>query len=74
MGRWLRALWLAAIRDARGGPVAPPISMRARTAVLSQRGGVVYIRNVYTQQVSVEILQVTGSLLLLIIVYCFIVV
>ena len=61
--RWLRLLWLDAVLDA--GPVAPPISMRVRTIVLSQGGRVACIWIVYTRQVSVEVLQVTGSLLLL---------
>ena len=63
-GSCLRVLWLAAIRDAGGRPVDPPISMRARTVVLSQGGRVVCIWIVYTWQGSVEVLQVTGSLLL----------
>ena len=31
--RWLRVLWLAAIRDAGVGPVSPSVSMRACTVV-----------------------------------------
>ena len=38
--------------------------------MLNWRGGVMYVRIVYTQQGSVEVLQVTGSLLLLILVCC----
>ena len=66
-------LWLAALRDAWAGLVPPPISGRGRTVVLNRRGGVMYVRIVYTQQGSVEVLQVTGSLLILIIVCCCIV-
>ena len=45
--------------------MAPPISGRECTVVLNRRGGVMYVRIVYTQQGSVEVLQVTGSLLIL---------
>ena len=50
--------------------VAPPISGRGRTVVLNRRGGVMYVRIVYTQQGSVAVLQVTGSLLILFLVCC----
>ena len=50
------------------GLVATPINGRERTVVLNQRGGVMNVRIVYTQQESVEVLQVTRSLLLLILV------
>ena len=53
--------------------MAPPINVRERTVVLNRRGGVVYVRIVHTQQGSVEVLQVTRSLLLLIIVCNYIV-
>ena len=53
--------------------MAPPIGGRGRTVVLNRRGVVMYIRIVYTQQGSIEVLQVTGSLLILIIVGCCIV-
>ena len=66
-------LWLAAICDAGAGPVAPPISVRARTVMLSHEGVVIYIWIVYTRQGSVEVLQVTGSLLLQILLCCLIV-
>ena len=63
-------LWLAVIRDAGAGPVAPPISVRACTVVLSHGGWVTCIWIVYTRQGSVEVLQLTGSLLLRIILWC----
>ena len=53
--------------------MAPPISGRGRTVVLNRRGGVMYVRIVCTHHGSVEVLQVTGSLLILIIVCCCIV-
>ena len=53
-----------------GWLVASPISGQECTAVLNLRGGVMYVRIVYTHQGSVEVLQVTGSLLLLILVCC----
>ena len=46
-GRWIRVLWLAAIRDAGAGPMAPPISVRVRTVVLSYGGWVLCIWIVY---------------------------
>ena len=67
-------LWLAAIRDVGAGPVAPPISTRARTVVHGQGGWVTCIWIVYTRQGSVEVLQVTGSLLLQILLCCLVVV
>ena len=63
-------VWLAAIRDAGDGPVAPPISGRACTVVLSHGGWVTCIWIVYTRQISVEVLQMTRSLLLRIILWC----
>ena len=53
--------------------VAPPISGRGRTVVLNRRGGAMYVRSVYTQQGSVAVMQVTGSLLILFLVCCCIV-
>ena len=57
---WLYCVTLGA------GLVAPPIGGRGHTVVLNRRGVVMYIRIVYTQQV-------TGSLLILLIVCCCIV-
>ena len=51
-------------------PVAPPINGRERTVMLNRRDGVMYVRIVYAQQGSVTVLQVTGSLLILILVSC----
>ena len=55
-------------------PVSPPINEHSRTIVPDRKGGVVYVRTVYTQRGSVGVLQVTGSLLLLVIdsllLYC----
>ena len=59
---WLRFVMRGA------GPVAPPIIGQEHTVVLNRRGVVVYVRIVYTQPESVATLQVTGSLLLLILV------
>ena len=56
------------------GAVSPPISMRERTTVHSQGSGVTCIWIVYTRQGSVEVLPVTGSLLLQIILCCLVVV
>ena len=50
--------------------VAPPIGRRGRTVVLNRRGVVMYISIVYTQHESIEVLQVTRSLLILLIVCC----
>ena len=55
------------------GPVSPPINEHSRTVVFNRKGGVVCVRIVYTQHESVEVLQVTGSLLLLVLVCCCIV-
>ena len=52
------------------GLVAPPIGGRGRTIVLNRRDVLIYIRIVYTQQGSIEVLQVTGSLSILLIVCC----
>ena len=65
-GRWLRVLWLAAVHDAGAGLVPPPIS----TVVLNREGGVVCGMVVYMQRGSVEVLQVTRSLLFLVILCC----
>ena len=51
-------LWLAAIRDAGVGPVAPPISVQACTVVVSHACWVKCIWIVYNRQESVEVLQV----------------
>ena len=53
-----------------GGPMAPPISVRARTVVLSYGGWVKYIWIVYIRRRSVEVQQVTGSLVLRILLWC----
>ena len=55
------------------GLVAPPIGRRGCIVVLNRRGVVMYIRIVYTQQESIEVLQVTRSLLILFIDCCCIV-
>ena len=55
------------------GLVAPPIGRRGCIVVLNRRGVVMYVRIVYTQQGSIEVLQVTRSLLILLIVCCCIV-
>ena len=52
------------------GLVAPPIGGRGRTVVLNRRDVAMYIRIVYTQQESIEVQQVTGSLLILLIICC----
>ena len=53
--------------------MVPPIITRARTVVHRQGGWVTCIWIVYTRQGSVEVLQVTGSLLLQILLCCLIV-
>ena len=53
--------------------MAPPIITRACTVMHSQEGWVTCIWIVYTRQGSVEVMQVTGSLLLQIILCCLIV-
>ena len=64
--------WLLFVK--RGWGLAPPISTRARTVMHSQGGWVACIWIVYTRQGSVEVLQVTGSLFLQILLCCLIVV
>ena len=64
-------LWLATIHDTGAGPVAPSIGMRVLT--ISQGGGVACIWIVHTRQGSVTVLQVTGSLLLQILL-CYLIV
>ena len=54
--------------------MAPPISVRAHTVVLSRRGRVICIWIVYIRHGSVEVLQVTGSLVLRIILWCLVIV
>ena len=56
------------------GPMAPPISGRARTVVISYGGWVRCIWIVYTRRISVEVLQVTGSLVLRILLWCLVIV
>ena len=66
--------WLKFVmRGGGGGGVAPPISMRACTFVLSHGGWVTCIWIVYTRQGSVEVLQATGSLVLRIILWCLVI-
>ena len=67
-------LWLAVIRDVGAGPVTPPIRTRVCTALHGQGSWVTCIWIVYTRQGSVEVLQVTRSLLLQILLYCLVVV
>ena len=69
--RWLRVLWLAAIHDAGGGDCG---SYNRHANAHRQPGRrVACIWIVYTQQGSVTVLQVTGSLLLLILL-CYLIV
>ena len=64
--------WLFFVTQ-EAGLVAPPISGRGHTVVLNRRGGVMYVWIVYIQQGSVAVVQETGSLLILFLVCCSIV-
>ena len=70
--RWVCVLRLAAIRDAGGGGLwlLQSACDHAPYVVLSHGGWVTCIWIVYTRQGSVEVLQVTGSLLLRILLWC----
>ena len=68
--RWTPVLWLVPFCDAGMGHVAPPISMRARTAFAGCGGWVRCIWIVYTWQRSVEVLRLKWSLVLRIMVCC----
>ena len=69
-GGYMCSGWLVIVtREAE--PVATPIRARARTVACSQGGELTDFGIVYTWERSVDVLQVTGSLLLQIILCCF---
>ena len=77
-GDWFPLTTAARLRSSgsgrcSSGPVSPQISEHWYTVALNRKGGVACVSIVYTQRELVGVLQVTGSLILLILVCCCIV-